>query len=280
MAWPAAGPSTTMTSHSPLRSSCLILPSTTMSSMPGAAVATTSMTPDVESRRATRPKPCSRRYSSSAAGAEIASHGSSPDEVAEHRLAVELDDEHAASGGGGRIGRELPLPWSCRRPPCPPRSSRARRTARGTGSTDSGGTFAQTSDRPAQRRGRRCGLLAAGGGRRPRRAGPAAARARSTCCRSAGCSTRSWSRPSTMPSSSPSRTAPRPWSCRSTRVAPSSAATRWRLCWSASRRRRCRSPSGSGRPAPACTARRPSCSPWPTSRGWRPGRGSATPASR
>ena len=45
MAWPAAGASSTMRSAAPLRSSCLTLPSTRMSRMPGAAVATTSSAP-------------------------------------------------------------------------------------------------------------------------------------------------------------------------------------------------------------------------------------------
>ena len=45
MAWPAAGASSTIRSAVPPRSSCFTLPSTRMSSIPGAAVATTSSTP-------------------------------------------------------------------------------------------------------------------------------------------------------------------------------------------------------------------------------------------
>ena len=101
-AWPAAGPSTTMTSHSPLRSSCLILPSTTMSSMPGAAVATTSITPEVDSRLATRRTRDRSRYSARAVDAEISWHGRLAEPVPQHRLAVELDGEHALTGIRGR----------------------------------------------------------------------------------------------------------------------------------------------------------------------------------
>ena len=50
-------------------------------------------------------------------------------------------------------------------------------------------------------------------------------------------------------------------------------------CSSGSRRRRSRSPCGSARPAPASTARRRSCWPWPTSRPWRPAPASGTPVS-
>ena len=72
-----------------------------MSSMPGAAVATTSITPLVASRLATRPRPWVSRYSASAAGrsqrqtADIVA-----DQLGQRRLAVELDDEHAKSSIG------------------------------------------------------------------------------------------------------------------------------------------------------------------------------------
>ncbi len=106
MAWPAAGPSTTITSQSPLRSSCLMRPSTTMSSMPGAAVATTSITPVVVSRRADPAEAVlpQVRLEGHRAGDRLARD--IPDEVGEHRLAVELDDEHAEAGRGGRSGED------------------------------------------------------------------------------------------------------------------------------------------------------------------------------
>ena len=74
--------------------------------MPGAAVDTTSITPEAARRLAIRPKPCSRRYSSSASGADRASSGTIADELGERRFAVELDGDDAAAGVGGRTGEK------------------------------------------------------------------------------------------------------------------------------------------------------------------------------
>ena len=65
-AWPAAGASSTMKSASPARSSCFTFPSTRMSLMPGAAVATTSRNPVFAKRLDSRRMPWSSRYSSRA----------------------------------------------------------------------------------------------------------------------------------------------------------------------------------------------------------------------
>ena len=69
MAWPAAGPSTTIRSAVPDRSSCAILPSTRMSRTPGMAVATASRIPELTRRLATRRMPWSTRYSTRASSA-------------------------------------------------------------------------------------------------------------------------------------------------------------------------------------------------------------------
>ena len=63
MAWPVAGASTTIRSAAPSRSSCLTLPRTRTSRMPGMAVDTTSRTPECASRLDTRRRPWSSRYS-------------------------------------------------------------------------------------------------------------------------------------------------------------------------------------------------------------------------
>ena len=77
-----------------------------MSSMPGAAVATTSITPLVASRLATRPRPWVSRYSASAA---VGVSAQTPDVVThqrrQRRLPVELDDEHTKSPIGCRAGQ-------------------------------------------------------------------------------------------------------------------------------------------------------------------------------
>ena len=73
-----------------------------MSSMPGAAVLMTSITPLDASRLATRVNPCSRRYSSRASLAAIARTSMPGSEVGEQRLAVELDGEHAPARVGCR----------------------------------------------------------------------------------------------------------------------------------------------------------------------------------
>ena len=119
-ACPAAGPSTDDQSQSPLRSSCLILPRTTRSSMPGAAVPTTSITPLAVQALGDHPKPCSCRYSSSASAAEIDStsrSGTSCSRPACRRARREHPRPASAAGGPG-----LPIPWSSRRPLCRPRS--------------------------------------------------------------------------------------------------------------------------------------------------------------
>ena len=67
----------------------------------------------------------------------------------QHRLAVELDDQHAEAGVGGRRARTavtVVLPT----PPLPATIVTREAVSSGTGSTHSGGTFAQTSDRPAR----------------------------------------------------------------------------------------------------------------------------------
>jgi hypothetical protein len=71
MAWPVAGASTTIRSATPSRSSCLILPRTSTSRMPGMAVETTSTTPELTSRLETRRRPWSSRYSTRASSGVI-----------------------------------------------------------------------------------------------------------------------------------------------------------------------------------------------------------------
>ena len=125
MAWPAAGASSTMRSATPSRTSCLTLPSSRMSLMPGAAVATTSSAPDDTRRLRDARQPVvaevleqggvggerARPHVGGAVGpaarrehhlvvAELA--------LAEHggqaRLALDLDDQgrQAGEGGGAR----------------------------------------------------------------------------------------------------------------------------------------------------------------------------------
>ena len=69
-AWPAAGASTMSRSATPDCSSCFTLPSTRMSRMPGTAVATTSIAPELTRRRESRRMPRSPRYSSNARSGE------------------------------------------------------------------------------------------------------------------------------------------------------------------------------------------------------------------
>ncbi len=77
-----------------------------MSSMPGAAVATTSITPLVASRLATRPSPWVSRYSASAAvGVEREAVDVVAHQRGQGRLAVELDDEHTKSPIGCRASQ-------------------------------------------------------------------------------------------------------------------------------------------------------------------------------
>ena len=71
MAWPVAGASTTIRSATPSRSSCLTLPRTSTSRMPGMAVDTTSTTPELTSRLETRRRPWSSRYSTRASSGVI-----------------------------------------------------------------------------------------------------------------------------------------------------------------------------------------------------------------
>ena len=147
----------------------------------------------------------------------------------------------------------------------------------GTGSTSSGGTFAQTSDRPA----RGCCLPGRAGSvarRRRGRAGPRAGgapdriRARSTCCRSAGCSTRSSSTPSTQAIDRSAADGAQALILQvNTRGAVVGRDDDPGPDGAHRRRPRCPSPSGSARRAPACTGRRPSCSPSPTCQGMAPG---------
>ena len=74
-ACPAAGASITMRSAAPARSSCLTLPSTRMSFIPGTAVATTSSAPELASRRPMRRRPWSSRYSTRASsGVRVRAH--------------------------------------------------------------------------------------------------------------------------------------------------------------------------------------------------------------
>ena len=235
-------------------------------------------------RLATRPKPCSRRYSSSASGGRdrVARRGRC--DAGRRGPACRRARRRARAVRRRRpLGPEPPLPWSCRRLPCPPRWSRARRSDIGTGSTDSGGTFAQTSDRPAQRRGRprpaRAGQWLAGAA--PRSEPEHRPRAPVDVLQVSGLFDpivdrrhRRRHRPSVE------RRRPGPGAAgeharRRRRPRRDGGAARAHR-----RRARCRSASGSARPAPACTGRRPSCSPSPMSPAWRPGRGSATPASR
>ena len=254
MAWPAAGPSTTMTSQSPLRSSCLILPSTTMSSMPGR-------------RRGDDVDHAGRRQPL----------GDPPEAVLAQVLLERRRRRDAARTAGRRRGRrapacrrarrraragrrrrprgrERPLPWSCRHPPCRPPSSRARRSA--------AALDRRAPEAPLRRlaiallsAAAGVAVLAAGGGSRP------APRSRSDPGPVDVLQVSGLFDPIVVdadrrrPSTARPTTAPRRSSCRSTRGAPSSAATRSRRCWSASTPRRCRSPSGSARPAPASTAR-------------------------
>ncbi len=70
-AWPVAGASTTMRSATRSRSSCLTLPSTRTSRMPGMAVATTSTTPERDQPLGDPLRPWSARYSSSASSGVI-----------------------------------------------------------------------------------------------------------------------------------------------------------------------------------------------------------------
>src|SRR5947209_4127210 len=70
-AWPAAGASRTIRSAAFARSSCFTLPSTRMSLIPGAAVATTSTAPLRIRRRERRRMPCSSRYSTRATSGVI-----------------------------------------------------------------------------------------------------------------------------------------------------------------------------------------------------------------
>ena len=138
------------------RSSCLILPSTTMSSMPGRGRAD-----DVDhTRRCSAAwRPARSRGRAGTRRARRARRSASTSivrhEFGERRLAVELDDQHATARSALPRGRGLPLPWSSRHPPCPPpRSTRAAVNDRQRDRSLSGGTFAQTSDRPAGHTGR------------------------------------------------------------------------------------------------------------------------------
>ena len=278
MAWPAAGPSTTITSHSPLRSSCLILPSTTMSSMPGAAVATTSMTPGrrqplgdaseavlaevLLQRRRGRDRPRSGRSPTRSASTGLPSSSTTRTRWP------------ASAAARARTAVTVVLPT----PPLPATIVTREADSSGTGSTDSGGTFAQTSDRPAGRRGRAsaCSPPAsparAAGRRRPGTVDvlqvsglfdPIVDRCHRRRHRPGGRRRRAGPGP---PGEHPRRGG-RPRRDRG----PARARRRGAGA---------RSPSGSARPAPACTARPASCSPWPTSPAWRRARGSATSACR
>ncbi len=68
-----------------------------MSSMPGEAVATTSMMPRDASRLVTRESPWVSRYSASAAVADSCCTSTSGSRRAERGLAVELDHQHPKS---------------------------------------------------------------------------------------------------------------------------------------------------------------------------------------
>ncbi len=74
-AWPAAGPSTTITSAARARCSAFTFPSTRISFIPGTAVATMSSAPVPTSRFDIRPRPWvsrySRRASSAASGSTV-----------------------------------------------------------------------------------------------------------------------------------------------------------------------------------------------------------------
>ena len=178
------------------------------------------------SRLAIRPKPCSRRYSSSASGAAIASTSRSRHQLGEHRLAVELDDEHAEPGVGDAARARTAVTVVLPTPPLPATTTTRAAVNDAARSTLSGGTFAQTSDRPARRprwhRAWSARLALAQGDdppvdrpRRPPDEPPARQPTRrstspgSTCCRSAGCSTRSSSTRSRRDRARRRRAAPR-----------------------------------------------------------------------
>ena len=176
MAWPAAGPSTTMRSWSPDRSSCLILPSTTMSSMPGAAVPIMSITPVRFNRLAMRANPLSRRYSSSASGAEIdttSRSGTSSASVGLPSSSTTSTRRPAFDAARAITAVTVVFPT----PPLPATTTTRAAVNDCSGYSLSGGTFAKTSDQHPHADGRAHSLRPVRPGAE-RRHGPARCRVR------------------------------------------------------------------------------------------------------
>ena len=249
--------------------------------MPGAAVETTSITPDAASRLATRPKPCSRRYSSSARGADRARSGRSPTSWASVGLPSSSTASTRQPGVGGRTGEkrryrglaDSPLPGDdgdprrgeqrhdvhglrrhlCAdyRSACWPRPPASACSASPAGAGDGDGGEANADAEP----GRVDVLLVSG------LFDPIVVDAIENAIDDAVAADAQAliiqvnSRGAVVGDE------------RHGGVARHVADPR------------CRSPCGSARPAPGCTAHRRSCSPSPTSPGWHRARASATPAS-
>ena len=91
------------------------MPSTTRSSIPGAAVETTSITPDGGESLGDPPEAVLAEVLLERQRRRQGEQSGVADELGEHRLAVELDGEHAQPGVGRRTGENavtvvLPTP--------------------------------------------------------------------------------------------------------------------------------------------------------------------------
>ena len=124
-----------------------------MSSIPGAAVPTTSMTPVRFSRLATRANPWSRRYSSSASGAEIASTSTSGRSSASAGFpSSSTTSTRRPASAAARAITAVTVVFPT--PPLPATTTTRAAVNDCSGNSLSGGTCAQTSDRHAHAGGR------------------------------------------------------------------------------------------------------------------------------
>jgi hypothetical protein len=125
MAWPAAGPSTTITSHSP--GAFQLLDLAEHDDVVDARRGRADHVDHTGRRRrlAMRAKPCSRRYSSRArarrCGGPRRRAGARRAWACRRARRPAREDQRPL-----RRARELPLPWSCRHPPCRPPPPRVR----------------------------------------------------------------------------------------------------------------------------------------------------------